>query len=79
MDLKRFSRMDQKIVAIVGSGIGGLAAAIRLSVQGYKVKVFEKNSYPGGKLSHFERDGYNFDAGPSLFTQPEQVKELFDL
>lgn len=79
MDLKRFSTMDQKIVAIVGSGIGGLAAAIRLSVQGYKVKVFEKNSYPGGKLSHFERDGYNFDAGPSLFTQPEQVKELFDL
>lgn len=71
--------MDQKIVAIIGSGIGGLAAAIRLSAQGYKVKVFEKNSYPGGKLSHFDRDGYNFDAGPSLFTQPEQVKELFDL
>jgi len=70
---------NQKTVVIVGSGIGGLAAAIRLSTQGYDVKVFEKNSYPGGKLSHFKKEGYNFDAGPSLFTQPEQVRELFDL
>ena len=62
---------------IVGSGVGGLATAIRLSVKGYSVDVFEKNSYPGGKLSAFEKGGYLFDAGPSLFTQPQNIEELF--
>ena len=64
---------------IVGSGVGGLATAIRLSVKGYTVTVFEKNSYPGGKLSAFEKDGFLFDAGPSLFTQPQNLEELFSL
>jgi len=64
---------------IAGSGIGGLAAAIRLSAKGYTVEVFEKNSYPGGKLSAFDKGGYIFDAGPSLFTQPENIRELFEL
>lgn len=64
---------------IAGSGIGGLATAIRLSVKGYAVEVFERNSYAGGKLSAFERSGYKFDAGPSLFTQPDNIKELFEL
>ncbi len=62
---------------IVGAGVAGLAAATRLAVQGFSVTVFEKNSYPGGKLSHFERGGYHFDAGPSLFTQPANIEELF--
>lgn len=64
---------------IIGSGVAGLASAIRLSIQGMKVKVFEKNDFPGGKLSHFETNGYHFDAGPSLFTQPENIEELFTL
>lgn len=64
---------------IVGSGIGGLAAAIRLAVKGYSVDVFEKNNYPGGKLSAFEKGGFVFDAGPSLFTQPSNIEELFTL
>ncbi len=71
--------MSHKKAIIIGSGIGGMAAAIRLAVQGYKVEVFEKNCYPGGKLSAFEKDGYHFDAGPSLFTQPQNVEELFEL
>lgn len=62
---------------IIGSGVGGLATAIRLSVKGYSVQVFEKNSYPGGKLSAFEKNGFQFDAGPSLFTQPQNIEELF--
>jgi phytoene desaturase len=69
--------MSKKKIAIIGCGIGGLAAAIRLSVKGHDVHVYEKNGYPGGKLSHFEKDGYSFDAGPSLFTQPDQVAQLF--
>jgi len=64
-------------VAIIGSGIAGLASAIRLAVAGFDVKVFEANSYPGGKLSAFESNGYKFDAGPSLFTLPALVDELF--
>jgi phytoene desaturase len=66
-------------VGIIGSGIGGLATAIRLAVKGYEVELFEKNSSPGGKLSVIQERGYLFDAGPSLFTQPENIEELFRL
>ncbi|QJW88885.1 phytoene desaturase [Spirosoma taeanense] len=70
--------------AVIGSGIAGLAAAIRLAVKGYEVEVFEANDYAGGKLSSFENTGpdgglYRFDAGPSLFTMPHLVDELFRL
>jgi len=68
-----------KKAIIIGSGIAGIAASIRLAVQGYDVHVFEKNDYPGGKLSAFEKNGYRFDAGPSLFTQPQNIEELFTL
>ena len=64
---------------VIGAGVGGLAVAIRLSCMGFAVRVFEKNSYPGGKLSYFEQDGYRFDAGPSLFTQPGNIEDLFAL
>ncbi|MCP9749945.1 1-hydroxycarotenoid 3,4-desaturase CrtD [Ferruginibacter sp. HRS2-29] len=64
---------------VIGSGIAGMAAAIRLAVQGMEVTVYEKNANPGGKLSVFEQEGYRFDAGPSLFTQPENIEQLFEL
>ena len=70
--------MTKKAI-IIGSGIAGIAASIRLSLKGYHIEVFEANSYPGGKLSEIEIEGYRFDAGPSLFTLPEQVDELFRL
>ena len=66
-------------VIIIGSGIAGLASAIRLSCQGHKVKMLEANSYPGGKLSEIQSEGFRFDAGPSLFTLPQLVEELFIL
>lgn len=72
-----------KNAAIIGAGIAGIASAIRLAVKGYEVDVFEANGYPGGKLSSFELAGasgnYRFDAGPSLFTLPALVEELFRL
>lgn len=71
--------MTHPHIAIIGSGVAGLASAIRLAVAGCKVEVFEANSYPGGKLSSFQQDGYRFDAGPSLFTLPHLVDELFTL
>src|SRR5688572_13874745 len=64
---------------IIGAGIAGIATAIRLAVKGYAVEVFEANNYPGGKLTEFSQDGYRFDAGPSLFTMPQYVDELFKL
>ncbi len=66
-------------VAIIGAGIGGIATAIRLANKGHEVEVFEANSYPGGKLSEFQQGEYRFDAGPSLFTMPQFVDELFEL
>ena len=68
-----------KKVAIIGAGIAGIASAIRLAHKGLDVSVFEANAYAGGKLSSFELKGYRFDAGPSLFTLPNLVTELFEL
>ncbi|MER0441629.1 1-hydroxycarotenoid 3,4-desaturase CrtD [Emticicia sp. W12TSBA100-4] len=65
--------------AIIGAGIGGIATAIRLASKGHEVEVFEANTYPGGKLSEFQQGEYRFDAGPSLFTMPLFVTELFEL
>jgi phytoene desaturase len=64
---------------VIGAGIAGIAAAIRLAVKGYQVEVFEANSHPGGKIAEFEQQGFRFDAGPSLFTMPQYVDELFRL
>ena len=71
--------MRPRKVAIIGCGIAGLAAAIRLAVAGHAVAVFEKNESPGGKLGVLEKDGYHFDTGPSLFVQPENIFDLFNL
>lgn len=71
--------MKANKVIIVGAGIGGIATAIRLAVKGFEVEVHEKNDVAGGKLYLIEKDGFRFDAGPSLFTQPANVEELFSL
>lgn len=67
-----------KKIAIIGSGIAGLATAIRLRNSGYEVDVFEANNYPGGKLSQVQLGAYRFDAGPSLFTMPQFVDAIFE-
>lgn len=56
-----------------------MSSAIRLQNQGFQVSVFETNQYPGGKLTEFVKDGYRFDMGPSLFTMPQLVEELFSI
>ena len=68
-----------KKAIIVGSGIAGMASAIRLRNSGYSVNIFESNSYPGGKLSDFKLNEFRFDAGPQLFTLPDLVDDLFIL
>jgi len=67
-------------VAVIGAGIAGLATAVRLAVAGHAVTVFEAQATFGGKMHQFELPGgYRFDAGPSLFTLPELVDDLFRL
>ena len=66
-------------IIVIGAGMGGLAAAIRLRVAGHEVDVLEANVYAGGKLGVVQLGGYRFDAGPSLFTQPGYHAELFAL
>jgi len=67
----------QKSAIVIGAGVAGMAVATRLALQGFAVEVFEKNSYAGGKLTAFNKDNFQFDAGPSLFTQPQNLEELF--
>ena len=72
-------KKNSSTVAVIGSGIAGLSAAIRLALQGKQVVVFEQNAYTGGKVTAFEKQGFRFDMGPSLFTMPHLVDELFEL
>ena len=69
----------QSSAIIIGAGVAGLASAVRLAAQGFTVTVFEKNERAGGKISYFTEKGYCFDGGPSLFTQPQNIEELFAL
>jgi phytoene desaturase len=67
----------KKNVIIIGAGLGGIAVSIRLALKGHKVRVFEASDGPGGKLNSFMLGKFRFDLGPSLFTMPENVLELF--
>jgi len=72
--------MEKKLhIGIIGAGIAGLAAAVRMAVRGHQVTVYEARAQAGGKLDQLKLGGYRFDAGPSLFTMPHYVDELFRL
>lgn len=64
---------------VIGSGFGGLAAAVRLRVRGYAVTVLEALDQPGGRARVFRQDGFTFDAGPTVITAPHLLEELFAL
>lgn len=64
---------------VIGSGFGGLAAAVRLGAKGYRVTVFEKLDAPGGRAYVHRQDGFVFDAGPTIITAPFLFEELWQL
>jgi len=68
-----------KKVIVIGAGIAGIATAIRLAIKGHSVNVYEAALQPGGKLAEIRSGDFRFDAGPSLFTMPQYVDELFKL
>ena len=67
-----------KSVIIIGAGLGGLSAAIRLAKSGFSVTVLEKNANIGGKVNIVEADGYRFDTGASLLTMRRVLEDLFE-
>ena len=64
---------------VIGSGFGGLAAAIRLGARGYRVTMLEKLDAPGGRAYVYRQDGFTFDAGPTIITAPYLLEELWAL
>ena len=70
---------DIGTAAVIGSGFGGLALAIRLQASGVATTLFEKRDKPGGRAYVYEQDGFTFDAGPTVITDPGALEELFAL
>lgn len=72
-------QISKKRVAVVGSGFGGLAVAIRLQAAGFETTIFEARDLPGGRAYVYKDDGFTFDAGPTVITAPECIDELFEV
>ena len=68
-----------KTAAVIGSGFGGLALAIRLQAAGIATTIVEARDKPGGRAYYWEKDGFTFDAGPTVITAPEALQELWAL
>ncbi|BCG49784.1 phytoene desaturase (plasmid) [Candidatus Profftella armatura (Diaphorina cf. continua)] len=68
-----------KKAIIIGAGIGGIALAIRLQTAGISTIILEKRDKPGGRAYVYKQDGFTFDAGPTVITDPNSIKLLFDL
>ena len=66
-----------KSIIVIGSGFGGLSAAIRLAAQGHRVQLFEKRDKLGGRAYVYERNGFTFDGGPTVITAPWMLDELW--
>jgi phytoene desaturase len=75
--LAALSARPKKRVVVIGAGMGGLAAAIRLAATGFEVEVYEKNEQVGGRVGRLEAGGFSFDTGPSLLLMTDTYRELF--
>ncbi len=64
-------------VGIIGGGLGGLAAACTLAARGYRVVLFERNEWLGGKAAVLEQEGFRFDMGPTILTLPSVLERIF--
>jgi len=69
--------MSSSRIIVVGAGLGGLAAAIRLQAAGYQVTLLEKRAQLGGRAAQLKADGYTFDMGPSIITAPHLLQDLW--
>src|SRR6056297_2293090 len=69
----------RKKVLVIGSGLGGLTAALRLAKDGYKVEIVEKYHQAGGRLNQVKKDGFTFDMAPTFFSMSYEFKEFVEL
>ena len=69
----------RRSVIVVGAGLGGLSAAVRLRARGYDVTVLERHAVPGGRCGLWEADGFRFDTGASWYLMPEVFDHFFRL
>ena len=75
--MKRIEMSLSETTAIIGGGLGGLAAACTLAARGHHVKLFEANDWLGGKAAVLESDGFRFDMGPTILTLPKVLSRIF--
>ena len=71
--------IEGKRACVIGAGFGGLALAIRLQSAGVETTLLEKRDKPGGRAYYWDRDGFTFDAGPTVITDPAALRELWEL
>jgi len=71
--------MVTRRIVVIGSGFGGIAAAVRLAVRGHDVTLVEKRDQPGGRAYVYRVNGFTFDGGPTVITAPWLITELFEL
>ncbi len=71
--------MQNKKIIVIGSGFGGIAAALRMRAKGYEVDLHEKLDQIGGRARQFSRNGFVYDAGPTVITAPYLFRELFEI
>jgi phytoene desaturase len=69
--------VQEKKIIVIGSGFGGLAAAIRLAAKGHNVQIFEKRDKLGGRAYQYDINGFKFDGGPTVITAPYIFDEIF--
>src|SRR6056300_2103484 len=72
----RSAQMPSRAI-VIGAGLGGLAAAMRLGAKGYEVTVIDRLDQPGGRGSSITQEGHRFDLGPTIVTVPQGLRDLW--
>ncbi len=75
--MNRMNQPSSDRIAVIGAGLGGLAAACTLAARGYRVTLFDKNPWLGGKAAVLEAEGFRFDMGPTILTVPRVLRRIF--
>lgn len=76
-EVPQMNRDTRRHAVVIGSGFGGLAAAVRLGARGYRVTVLDRRDQPGGRAYVYRQDGFVFDGGPTVVTAPQLFEELW--